>query len=167
MMILNHPQWVRTHKFQIHRRPSSVSGEVAPPNPHRPPRSGSCGVVSMKRLKSSLRRRISLKVMTPELVEVLMLSEEHELCEWNCFWVEYVLCSCLKSSKVTGKRKQQECRLHGLSSTSKFVKARIAICGCGCGCGCRYRYFFCCRYIFCMAHEEVARRYEIFLFYFG
>ncbi|XP_059659890.1 uncharacterized protein LOC132306498 isoform X1 [Cornus florida] len=61
MMILNHPQWVRTHKFQIHRKPSSVSGEVAPPNPHRPPRSGSCGVVSMKRLKSSLRRRISVK----------------------------------------------------------------------------------------------------------
>ncbi|XP_059659217.1 endoplasmin homolog [Cornus florida] len=37
------------------------------------------------------------------------------------------------------------------------VKARIA------GCDCRY--FFCCSYIFCMAHEKVARRYEEFLFY--
>ncbi|XP_059631723.1 uncharacterized protein LOC132274473 [Cornus florida] len=124
MMILNHPRWVRIHKFQIHRKPSSVSGEVVPPNPHRPPRSGSCVVVSMKRLKSSLRRRISVK-----------------------------------SSKGTRKRQQRDRQLHGLSSTSKFVKARIA--------GCCCRYFFYCRYIFCMAHEEVVRRYEEFLFYFG
>ncbi|XP_059652745.1 hydroxyproline O-galactosyltransferase GALT6-like isoform X1 [Cornus florida] len=89
----------------------------------------------MKRLKSSLRRRINVK-NTNRQVNLELWREAQVYGDIQLMpFVDYYSLLSLKtiaicimgSSKGTGKRQQWERRLHGLSNTSKFVKARIAI----------------------------------------